>query len=277
MIIAPPAALDAAIAQASTKRGLSLAKTQLLRAAEEFVTYDPEQIDMLRVAQMLADYKHSVLVLGETGTGKELVARVLHGNRDTIATMKNKGFRRECFYAVNCSGIPGELFESILFGHKQGSFTGAHSDEIGLLRAAYEGTAFLDEVGDLPLVQQTKLLRVLQTARVRPVGDTNEYPITCRFVFATNKDLKAMIARGQFREDLYYRISTFVLRTKPLRDRPDDVMPIARRIAQRENVAEPTTPPPVAVYAQGNVRALTNWLLRRELLGMDDEQAMKDL
>lgn len=286
-----PAQFAASLSSAAAARGLTIAKSPLAAATEEFVTYDPEMMEVVRCANILSAHNHPVLILGETGTGKELLARILHGNRNTAGAAANatstrelqgllRGYstqRRDSFMAINCSGIPETLFESLVFGHKEGSFTGSTGDSLGLLRTAHNGTAFLDEVGDLPLSQQTKLLRALQTRRVRPVGDAVEYPITCRFVFATNKDLKAMIREGTFREDLYYRISTFVLRTKPLRDRPEDIRPIADRICKREGIGEPPAEIPREAYAAGNVRALNNWLLRREILGLDSAEALKDL
>ncbi len=280
MKIAPPspAAITAGITEISARRGFVVAATEKQTSAQEFVTYDSDMLAVLRNAELLAEYKFPVLILGESGTGKELLARVLHGNRNTIASISAR-MKLDLFYAINCSGIPETLFESLLFGHKSGSFTGAEGDELGLLRAAHNGTAFLDEVGDLPPSQQTKLLRVIQTGRVRPVGDTTEYPINCRFVFATNKDLKAMTLKGTFREDLYYRISTFVLRTKPLRDRECDVKPIAARIAQRHKLTplDDRVAIPPAAYDRGNVRSLENWMLRRELLGLSDDEALIDL
>ena len=271
------AVFNAGLKSIAAERGIVVASSALKQAANEFVTLDEDMRDMLNTAQQLAEYQHPVLILGETGTGKELIARVLHGNRNTIEAMRNRGIRRDCFYPINCSGIPNELFESLLFGHKKGSFSGAFSDELGILRAAANGTAFLDEVGDLPLAQQTKLLRVIQTSRVRPVGDTNEYTINCRFVFATNKEPRELVRAKAFRADLYYRISTFVLRTKPLRERECDIEAIVKRICARERVDIPAGPIPPAAYADGNVRSLTNWILRRELVGMTDEQALVDL
>jgi len=238
--------------------------------ASKYITADDEVKAMLKTAEILAFKDSNVLILGETGTGKELVARILHGPRSTKAP--------HGFVPVNCSGIVDTLFESILFGHVRGSFTGALTTEIGLLRAAQDGTAFLDEVGDLPLSQQAKLLRVLQDKKVRPVGDTNQYSINCRFVFATNKDLRKMVSTGAFREDLYFRISTHVLRTKPLRDRPDDARLIASSFCTQNKFEPPPSPIPTAVTTNtGNIRALQNWLIRINELTLEPDEALIDL
>jgi two-component system response regulator PilR (NtrC family) len=158
--------------------------------------------------------KTSVLITGESGTGKELVARALHteGNRSGQA-----------FVAVNCGAIPDELMESELFGHIKGSFTGAHADKPGLFRQAQGGTLFLDEIGELSLGLQVKLLRALQERRVKPVGAATEIEVDVRVVAATNRDLEAEVARGAFRQDLYYRLNVIEVRLPPLRQRREDV------------------------------------------------------
>ena len=213
---------------------------------------------MLKSASMLASADCCVTILGPTGTGKELVAKILHARRGFKFNTTQDNFR-----AVNCSGIVPTLFESLLFGHLKGAFSGAHTDRNGILATAgtreVPGTVFMDEVGDLPLDQQAKLLRVIQEGKITRVGDTVEIPIFCRFVFATNRDLKAMVAAGQFREDLYYRITTVILRTKPLTAREGDALLIANAICQR-NGWGPRADVPLAAYSKGNVRQLYNWL-----------------
>ncbi len=271
------AELTASLQSAASSRGFSVARSELLRSVDAFVTMSHDMTEMLRNARMMSEFSDPVLILGESGTGKELVARILHGNRDTLATMNNGHIRRECFYGINCSALSESLFESLLFGHIKGAFTGSVRDEPGLLRAAKDGTCFLDEIGDLPMTQQTKLLRVLETKRVRPVGSDSEYTINCRIVTATNKNLKDLISKGLFREDLYYRIACVVLRTSPLRDRPDDIEPITRRLCQRMEIDMPDELPPLEAYARGNVRALANYLLRVGKLGMTKEEALMDL
>lgn len=181
---------------------------------KRFITVDAETKQMKDDVRKLAKVQDEVLITGETGTGKELVARAMIGDR--------KGR----FVAVNCAGLPTELIESELFGHVKGSFTGAVSDKQGLMMAAKEGVLFLDEIAELPLAVQGKLLRALQDKKVRRVGDNKEEDITCKFVCATHRDVKQMVQSGTFRQDLYARLSTFEVDIKPLRDRINDVEPI---------------------------------------------------
>jgi len=168
--------------------------------------------------ERLACQSLPVLVTGETGTGKELAARALH----------RLGPRRERpWLVVNCAELPEGIFESELFGHARGSFTGASADRPGLLEAAADGTAFLDEVGEMPSIAQAKLLRVLEDHRVRRVGTVQPRLLHCRIIAATNRDLAIEIERGRFRADLFYRLRGAELRLRPLRDRPDDILPTA--------------------------------------------------
>jgi len=245
----------------------------ITEACAAYTTVTQSVKEMLTQARRLAFRKEPVLILGETGTGKELVANILHATRA----------RESKLVSINCSGLTESLFESLVFGHRKGSFTGSLADEPGLLRSAGNGTAFFDEVGELPPSQQAKLLRALQTNMVRPVGDTTEYDIHCRFVFATHRELSDLSQSGQFRSDLYYRISKFVLRTLPLRDRPADLIPICKTIYARNDwvwipsMAEPGAEPPLEAYAKGNVRQLENYLARREVLNLTVEEALVDL
>ncbi len=178
-----------------------------------------EMRGVFRRIQRFSPHFQTVLVRGETGTGKELVARAFH-----LASPRKQGTYLIC----NCAAIAESLVESELFGHVKGSFTGASQDQLGLIAAAEGGTVFLDEVGELPLAAQAKLLRVLQTGEVRPVGSSKTRQVDVRFVAATNRDLRKMVAQGQFREDLYYRLSILELELPPLRERRGDIPMLAR-------------------------------------------------
>ena len=220
---------------------------------------------MEQVRDMIARVARSqapVHICGESGTGKELVARMIH----------ESGARRAGpFVAVNCGAIPTELMESELFGHKRGSFTGAVADKQGLVQSAEGGTMFLDEVADLPLHMQVKLLRVVQEKTVRPVGEAREETVDVRILSATHKSLADLVAQGQFREDLYYRINVIELRVPPLRERSGDIAEIAEAILQRLARRASTQAPELSAEAvqfletypfPGNVRELENVLER---------------
>lgn len=198
---------------------------------DRFLTQDSRMEDIKSAIQDLAmnqEFKDDpVLITGPSGTGKELLAKALHGNRGQLTS---NGPDMRGFVAVNCAAISETLIESELFGHKRGSFTGAVEDRKGLLRAVQHGTILLDEIGDLPLGSQAKLLRAVQEREARPVGDTESYPITSRIVCCTKHDLLSMIARREFREDLYGRLMTFELQTTGLLDRPDDIPLILRSL-----------------------------------------------
>lgn len=170
--------------------------------------------DLFEMVDRVAKTKTNILVTGESGTGKELVARAIHYS----GILKEKPF-----IAVNCGAIPETLIESELFGHKKGSFTGAVSDKDGLFQVASGGTIFLDEVGELPMTMQVKLLRVLQDRTLRPVGGTENLKVDVRVISATNRDLDAEVAAGRFREDLFYRLNVIHIKTPPLRTRKDDI------------------------------------------------------
>jgi two-component system response regulator PilR (NtrC family) len=179
-------------------------------------TYD-DMKQLKEKVKKLSKVDDPVLIIGETGTGKELLARALHGDK-----------KPESFIPVNCGAITETLIESELFGSMKGSFTGSIKDKAGVLEQAKDGTIFLDEIGDMPLTMQVKLLRAIQEKKIRRVGGDSEIPINCRFVFATHKDLEKN--RGSFRDDLFYRISFFVLRPTPLSVRSRDIKPIVESI-----------------------------------------------
>jgi two-component system response regulator PilR (NtrC family) len=198
-----------------------------------------------------------VHISGESGTGKELVACLIHENGPRAAGP---------FVPVNCGAIPSELMESEFFGHRKGSFTGAISDKVGLLQSAEGGTLFLDEIADLPLSMQVKLLRVIQEKKVRPVGASGEEDVDVRILSATHKNLSTMVADGEFREDLYYRINVIELRVPAIRERGDDVLGLARYILQRLGSTaslDDSAKNALLSYAfPGNVRELENMLER---------------
>lgn len=179
-----------------------------------FVTVDPVCLGMKPLIQKLAKCQDEILITGETGTGKEIIARAMIGDR--------KGN----FVAINCAGLPAELIESELFGHERGAFTGAESAKQGLMAVARDGVCFLDEIGELPLQVQGKLLRALQEKKIRRVGANKEEDINCKFVCATHRSIKKMVSEQKFREDLYARISVFELHLPPLRERACDIEPI---------------------------------------------------
>src|SRR6187399_2078746 len=185
-----------------------------------------QQIQSL-IAQV-AGHESSVLILGESGTGKEVVARAVHHSSPR---------RHRPFIAVNCGAIPADLLESELFGHARGAFTGAVQAHKGLFQAADGGTLLLDEIGDMPLPLQVKLLRVLQEGEVRPVGSTQAIPVDVRVISATHRDLDAQKSSGQFREDLYYRLNVVSLKLPALAERREDIPVLAthflRRLAER--------------------------------------------
>jgi len=198
-----------------------------------------------------------VHISGESGTGKELVARLIH----------DSGPRGDGpFVPVNCGAIPAELMESEFFGHRKGSFTGAVSDKAGLIQSADGGTLFLDEIADLPLSMQVKLLRVIQEKTVRPVGASGEQSVNARILSATHKNLSDMVADGEFREDLYYRINVIELHVPALRDRGDDVLLLAEHIMKRLSASatlDMGARHALVSYAfPGNVRELENMLER---------------
>ena len=211
----------------------------------------------------------TVLVLGESGTGKELVAEAIH----------QLGHRKDGpFVAVNTAAIPAELIESELFGHEKGAFTGAVARHIGKFEQANGGTLFLDEIGDMPMQAQTRLLRALQSGRVRRVGGREEIAVDVRIIAATNRDLEPMIAAGTFREDLYYRLNVVPILLPPLRERTDDIPALARHFlhqAMQEGLPRhQLTDDAAALLARqpwrGNVRELRNFIYRLALLAREE-------
>ncbi|KOR29322.1 hypothetical protein TI03_02580 [Achromatium sp. WMS1] len=244
----------------------------------ELLGISPAMQNLRTLINKVARTQAPVHITGESGTGKELVARLIH----------TQGPRCEQpFIAINCGAIPAELMESEFFGHKKGSFTGAIADKKGLFQAAEGGTLFLDEVADLPLHMQVKLLRAIQEKSVRAIGSQQELAVNVNLISATHKNLAQLVDKGQFRQDLYYRIHVIEIAIPPLRDRPEDIPILASHLLQRfANQNQPIQPLTLTIEAQtalcqysfpGNVRELANILERAVALGEAGRINAKDL
>jgi DNA-binding NtrC family response regulator len=227
--------------------------------------------------ERIGDSSHNVLITGESGTGKELVARAIHYSGDRKAGP---------FTAVNCAAIPETLLESELFGYKKGAFTDAKSDKWGLLFQAEGGTVFLDEVTEMSPVLQAKLLRVIEEREVRPLGDINSHPIDVRFIASSNRNIKDVIAQGQFREDLYYRLKVIDIELPPLRDRKEDIPLLMRYFIEKygeeskkkvNDVSEEALKILMAYPWPGNVRELENIIQRAIALSRQEVILPEDL
>jgi transcriptional regulator with PAS, ATPase and Fis domain len=232
-------------------------------ASQGLIGRSPRFREMLELAARVAPTETSVLLLGETGTGKEMVTRLIHeGSRRAAAPL----------VAVDCSGLTETIFESELFGHEKGAFTGATARKIGLVEAASGGTLFLDEVGDIPLAQQVKLLRLIESSTYRRVGGVTPLRADFRLVAATHCDLKAMVRDGTFRSDLYYRISAFPIRMPTLRERREDILLLAESLLERVRpgqsfaLADDARRALLDYTYPGNVRELRNIIERASLL-----------
>ncbi|HZR07066.1 MAG TPA: sigma-54 dependent transcriptional regulator [Myxococcales bacterium] len=246
-------------------------REEVSRRAPQLVADGPAMKEVMRVVQKVAPTPTTVLIEGESGTGKELVARALHD-------LSPRAERP--FVAVNCGAIPETLIESELFGHAKGAFTDARTAKRGLFEEADGGTLLLDEIGELPLLVQPSLLRVLQQGEVRRVGDSRAARVDVRVLAATNRDLSAHVQAGRFREDLYYRLNVVQLKLPPLRERQDEIAVLAERILARhsDRIAMPPrrlSPRALELLQRyrwpGNVRELENALERAVVLAEDEE------
>ena len=201
-------------------------RRELLRifAAQNIVGHSRPIESILEMVRTVAPTTSTVLITGESGTGKELVARAIHE-----ASLR----REKPFVSINCGAFPETLLESELFGYLRGAFTGAESNRKGIIESAHGGTLFLDEIGETSLGMQVKLLRVLQERTVRPLGGAMDVSVDVRLIASTNRDLKKMVANGQFREDFYYRVSVIPIHVPPLRERPSDIEPLARHFLRK--------------------------------------------
>ena len=242
-----------------------------------FMADSPAMKRLMADVRLVAPTEGRVLLSGENGSGKEEVARLIHALSDR---------KDEPFIEVNCAAIPEELIESELFGHVKGAFTGALRDNKGKFREAHGGTLFLDEIGDMSLKTQSKVLRALQEGRIEPVGGGGAIGVDVRVVTATNKDLAEEIKAGRFREDLYFRLAVVPLRIPPLRERLEELIPLAESFIQRIATRYGRPPKRLSPEARdtllnhdwpGNVRELKNLMERAVILGRGTEVAPKDL
>jgi two-component system response regulator FlrC len=246
-----------------------VAKTSAVPAVRDVIYVDPVSRNLLALAQRVALANVNVLIEGPTGAGKEVLARVLH---------ESSVVARGPFVGLNCAALPEHMMEDLLFGHEKGAFTGAVKDHRGVFEQAQGGTLFLDEIGELPMHLQSKLLRVLQERTLTRLGSERPVALNVKIVAATNKNLRDAIAQREFREDLYFRLSTFKLRIPPLRERKGDILPMVVRMLAR-NCAHTQTQPweltPDAQHAlldyswPGNVRELENVVQRAMVISGD--------
>ncbi len=260
-----------------TEKALRLERRLKGDGLEVTVGDSPSMREIFRLVEKIAPTNSTVLIRGESGTGKELVARAIHSRSHRAG---------KAFHAINCAAIPENLLESELFGHERGSFTGADSRKIGLFEAASGSTLFLDEIGDLSLPLQGKILRALQEKEVKRVGGNETIPVDVRVVAATNRDLEAMMKAGQFREDLFYRLNVIPMVLPPLRERVSDIPALVSRFLEKVNAAhgtavavvEPAALELLSLHAwPGNIRQLESVVERAVLLSEAETIRVEDL
>jgi len=248
-----------------------------LYGLDTIISKHPKIIEIMQVVRQVADSRATVLVEGESGTGKELVARAIHFNS------QRAGFP---FIVVNCSAIPRELLESELFGHEKGSFTGAGRKKIGSFELAHKGTLFLDEIGEMPKELQVKILRAIEGYRFMRVGGTEEIDVDVRLITATNRDLKAAVEAGEFREDLFYRLHVVSIKLPPLRERREDIPLLVAHFVEKHKkevkgrnfeISERAIQALENYSWPGNVRELENCILRAMLLSKSNRIEVEDL
>jgi len=257
---------------------LAAGQVQANAAFNDIVTQNPEMNKLKQQATVLAARDVPVLIYGETGTGKELFATAIH-NASPRAT--------RAFIPVNCGAIPPELIDSMLFGHKKGAFTGANADHVGVFKQADGGTLFLDEFGELPPSVQVRLLRVLQSGELTPVGETKPIRVNVRVIAATNRDLLQEVAAGRFREDLFYRIAVGVLKLPPLRQRAGDITLLAESLlagivkdlnaADHKKLSAEAKNLILKQPWRGNIRELQSTLLRASLWATGNKITATDI
>jgi DNA-binding NtrC family response regulator len=275
-----PDSVLVAVERALDRRALEQENRKLRRAVDhtsqlgELIGTSPAMREIFALVRRVAHNRSSVLISGKSGTGKEVLARTIHfhGNRADKA-----------FVPVNCTAIPEGLLESELFGHVRGAFTGAHASKRGLFEHADGGTLFLDEIGDMPSGLQSKLLRVLQERVIRPVGSTQSIPIDVRIIAASNKDLLEEVDRGEFREDLYYRLNVIPIHIPPLSERPEDIPALVYAFLERHSDGATRTISPAGMERlcvaewRGNGRELENAIERALALTDARELTPSDL
>ncbi|MFQ5328801.1 MAG: sigma-54-dependent transcriptional regulator [Thermodesulfobacteriota bacterium] len=236
-----------------------------------------QMVDILNVARRVANTTATILIMGESGTGKEVIARFIHG-------LSNRA--DETFVAINCASIPDGLLESELFGHERGAFTGAITRRVGKFEAANRGSILLDEVGEMGMLLQAKLLRVLQEREIDVVGSKSPLSIDVRIIATTNRNLQEEVEKGKFREDLFYRLNVFPIVIPPLRERPEDILPLARHflevLSKKNNREIGGIEKKAAKILQGyqwkgNVREMENVIERAVLMCQGDELTCDDL
>jgi len=256
-----------------------LLKTQLRDKYrfENIVGHSDEMAAVFDLVEKVADTDSTILITGESGTGKELIARAIH---------YNSARRDKPLVVVNCAAIPEELLESELFGHVKGAFTGAVATHAGRFDSADNGTIFLDEIGDMTLKLQVKVLRVLQEQRFEPVGSTSTHQVDVRIIAATNQDLEKAVQERRFREDLYYRLNVIPIHVPPLRERRSDIPLLLKHFIDKFSAEGGKEPPNITQEAldglmsyawPGNVRELENLIERLIVLKKDDMIGVKDL
>jgi len=247
------------------------------RALPNMIGEHPKMMEVVRMINKIAPTATTVLIYGESGTGKELVARAIHDGSPR---------RDKAFFAINCAAIPDSLMESELFGHEKGSFTGADSREIGIFEAAEGGTVFLDEVGEMNIAMQAKLLRAIQEKEIRRVGGKINIPVDVRIISATNKELEQETKKGAFREDLFYRLNVIRITLPPLRERGNDIATLANFFLKKysascgialKGIAKPALKILLDYNWPGNVRQLESVIERGVLMAESDYIQPEDL
>jgi transcriptional regulator with PAS, ATPase and Fis domain len=249
----------------------------MIQQNHAIITLDPNMRKVLKVAENIAHSRASVLVTGESGTGKELLARYIHSKSP-------RALKR--MVAINCAAVPEGLLESELFGHEKGSFTGAHQAKPGKFELAHQSTLLLDEMGELPLILQSKLLRALQEGEIERVGGKEPIKIDVRIIATTNKDLKKLVQEGLFREDLFYRLNVIPIHIPPLRARPKDLILLAKHFVEVSSITNGIQAKELSQDAinslllsqwPGNIRELQNVIERTVLLSQNSIISDEDL